>query len=144
MQAFICRCRSTCYSSFPEGVKPPGPFCSLSSCICISWKALASVYGAHLALSLARTCPELSMTTSCAGHFPYFRCPALRNNHRSEQACAPLPPSHVPEQLCPPSNPHHTPSRACGWHFRQKWSVLLQGDSFIGVMLSIFASIKDC
>lgn len=50
---------------FPEGVKPPGPFCSAASLHCISWKALASVYGAHpCSVTFARTCPELSMTTS--------------------------------------------------------------------------------
>lgn len=96
-----------------------------------------------LALSLARTCPELSMTTSCAGHFPYFRCPALRNNHRSEQACARCPPAMSQNSCAHPPPPTTHTIRACGWHTRQKWSVLLQGASFfIGVMLSIFASIK--
>lgn len=108
MQAFICVCRSTCYSSFPEGVKPPGPFCSLFPCIVFPGKLWHQCMERTLALSLARTCPELSMTTSCAGHFPYFRCPALRNNHRSEQACARCPPAMSQNSCAHPPPPHHT------------------------------------
>lgn len=61
-----------------------------------------------LCLSLVCMCPELSMTTSCAGHFPYFRFPALRNNHRSEQACARCPPAMSQNSCAAPPQPHHT------------------------------------
>lgn len=131
MQAFICVCTSTCYSSFPEGIEPPGPFCSLFPLHCISWKALASVYERTFALSLVCMCPELSMTTACAGHFPYFRFPALRNNHRSEQACARCPPAMSQNSCAALPLPPHTHHRSLWMAYQAEMGPPASGGLFL-------------
>ena len=94
-----------------------------------------------LCLSLAHTCPELSTTTSCAGHFAYFRCPALRNNHRSEQACARCPPAMSQNSCAHP--PTHTPSELVDGTPGRNGPSCFKGPLSSGVMLSIFASVKE-
>lgn len=151
MQAFICVCRSTCYSSFPEGIKPPGPFCSLFFLHCVSWKALASVNGAHpcsvchwhiRALNSPRPppvqdtllisdAPLLEITTAVSKLVPAVPQPCPRT-------AVPTPPHTHHQSLWMAYQAEMVPPKKK----KRNGPSCFKGPLSSGVMLSILASVK--